>query len=289
MGYQQFDRRIFVTIGSLESTTGTRLQNLRMTLNLTKTNDRKKNNGTIKIYNLKPDTIETLRKQGTLGVTVEAGYAGHEAVVFIGVVMGMHVEHTGTDNILHIKVIDGVVRAANVWFTKSYAKNIDPWDIMADVVAEMQAANDKLVVGNLSGATTTVYKNGFIWNGLAGDCLTRICADKNLHWFINDNTIHILSPDESVQPSHVPLITPDSGLLGSPQYHEEKTGKRKDKHTEKGIKFKCLLNPDIKVGTEVAVTSRYFDDHYLVKKIVINADSEDSDFVMEVTAINEWL
>lgn len=291
MVYEQVNREIYVTVGPLSQPTGTKFQNLKMSLNLTKSADTKNNNGTIKIYNLKHDSIQELTGyKEKLGVTVEAGYNGNANVVFIGIIMGMHVEYTGTDVVLNIKVVDGVFRAANIWFSKSYGKNTDPCEILADVMYEMLAVNDKLSIGKFScQLATSPYKNGFVWNGFAGDCLTRICADKGLKWFISDDVIHILGNEESIQPGLVPFLTPVSGLVGSPRYHEEKTGKRKDKHTEKGIKFRCLLNPELKVGTEVKIRSRFFDDHYLIKKIVISADNRDGEFIMEVVAINEWL
>ena len=76
-------------------------------------------------------------------------------------------------------------------------------------------------------------------------------------------------------------------MIGSPVYHEEKVGTRKDKHTLKGIKFNCLLNPEIAVGDEVAVESKYYKDNYLVKKIVMVGDNDEGEWKMEVTGINE--
>lgn len=289
MTYIQYERKIYVTIGPLAQDSGTRINDLRMNLNLVKTSDCKKNNGTIKIYNLKNETIEDIKRNPPLGVTVEAGYKGNEGIIFIGAVMGMHVEYTRSDVILNIKVSDGSIKTTNIWFSKSYAGKTKPSDVLNDILSEMKSSNSKLIEGIINANSASDYQNGFVWNGYANDALNRICLDNNLNWFISDSIINIVGYETPLNPSNVPFLNVDSGLIGSPEYHEEKVGKRKDKHTEKGIKFKCLLNPDVSVGNEVQIQSRFFNDNYLVKKIVINADNYEGNFLMEVIAINEWL
>ena len=143
MTYTQFERRIYVTIGPLLDEIGTLIRDVKISLNLKKTNDRKKNSGTIKIYNLKNETIKDLRGQAPLGVTVEAGYLNNEGIVFVGAVMGMDVEYTGQDVILNIKVVDGVINTSNAWFSKSYGKETEVAKIVDDIINEMKTVNTR--------------------------------------------------------------------------------------------------------------------------------------------------
>lgn len=286
-GNLQFERSSFLTIGPLTADEGVKFQNLRMSFNFTKTSDRKNNNGTIKIWNLRPKAISEITKGDiATGVTFEAGYKGREAVIFVGTVVGVFIEYDNVDSVLNISVADGAIGTAQGWFTQSYKGATNPWDVIEDV-ALIMGEGTNLERGIFSETAVAPYKNGFVWNGLCGKALTRICDDKNLTWFIDDNKLHVIDKDVALSPVNVPFLSPNTGLIGSPVYHEEQTGSRKDKHTLRGIKFKCLLNPRIAVGNEVAVQSKLFDDHYLVKQIIITGDNEQGAWEMEVTAINE--
>ena len=289
----KLDRKIYVTVGPLDDPLGRKFQNLRMHINLTKTNDTTKNTGSVEIYNLKHSTMQDIvNYKGRLGVTVEAGYANRVGIVFLGTTTGVHVKIDKADKILVLEIADGIYRAQNVWFTASYSKPAELLMIFEDILKAMREVNPLLVLATVPisiafGAKP--YKNGFTWNGYAGDCLTRICVDRNLHWFIDDNALHILEQEQKIWTGMVPLLSADSGLIGSPEYFEDTAGERKDKHIERGLKFRCLLDPDIKVGSEVKVVSKYFNNNYLVREININADSKEGDFIMDIVGINEWI
>ena len=87
----------------------------------------------------------------------------------------------------------------------------------------------------------------------------------------------------------MPYLTPSTGLLGSPKVYKKQSGSQKLKRYEKGITVDCLINPDIKVGSEVKVTSKSFDDHYVVTEMKISADTQEGSWKMSLTCINEWV
>ena len=286
---KQFGRTLTATIGQLGDSRGVKIQNLKMNFTGTKTNDRDQNTGTLRIFNLSQRDIASIVSQGkNMGVNIEAGLGNNVDYVFIGNVLHAHGEKQQTNNILTLEIIDGLVSTSQVWFAKSYAGVVDPFTILADIVAEMRLFTD-LQIGEITGEKVPFYQNGFVWNGTANSALNRICTDKKLQWFIADNMINILEYETPLTNPLVPLLTADTGLIGSPQFFEDDAGDNPEKWTERGVSFSCLLNPKIKIGSEVKIESNNYNDHYLVRKISYDLDSHEGNFLMNCEAINEWV
>lgn len=287
---RQIFRNLTVTVGPLGEAQGLKIKNLRVAVSTTQTSDLKKNNGSIKIYNAEKSLIKELASSNKrLGVTVRAGYDGVEEPVFAGVVSGMYLDAQAADIVLVIRVVDGVLHASNTMFSKSYKGKVRVFDIMKDIVSTMQERNNNLIVAKLPENDTKTYKNGFAWCGTAGDCLTKICHDHKLTWFINNDQLYITEPDAPLVTTTVPLLKNTSGLLGSPQFYEGTTGRSKTKIRERGISFTCRLNPEVKVGYEVRVESMAFNDNYLIKELKLDLDNAKGNFSMNCIGINEWI
>lgn len=286
---EKLNRELSVVIGELGKPRGLKIQKLRIVVNTTQTSDLKKNNGTIKIYNVnKSLTKELSSTSKKLGVTVYAGYNSTENPVFVGVVSGMYLDAEDTDLILNLKVVDGVLHANNAMFFKSFAGQVYVDDILLEICKAMQNRNSELQIARLPKNTYKKYKNGFTWAGTTGDCLTKICNDHKLTWFVNNNELYVVEPEQPLPALQVPLISSDTGLLGSPKYYENTTSTGKTKLKEKGISFTCKLNHEVKVGYEVRVESVSFTANYLIKKINLALDSTQGHFEMRCIGINEW-
>jgi hypothetical protein len=101
------------------------------------------------------------------------------------------------------------------------------------------------VVNDLAGA----FPAGWSFQGKWRQALAEILLPLGFYYSIQGKVLYILN-EASTAPGNVPLISPATGLDGSPT------------RTDKGCNFKSKLNPEIVAGRGVQVTSQFFNGLY---------------------------
>lgn len=202
----------------------------------------KPNECTVKIENLSKATIGFL-EQKDLVLMLEAGETVPGAL-FRGSVQprGVTTDNSLPKRVTEIKAVDG----RRLWRDAKAAVSYPPGIAVAGVV------QDLLKIATLQGFAvapgnvypTDAFPAGYYYVGRWRDALTEILWPRGYVWTIQDRTIYV-GLQTALNPGTVPLISPTTGLIGSP------------KRTAKGVDFECKLDPRVRPGWGVQLQSDF--------------------------------
>jgi hypothetical protein len=195
----------------------------------------------IEVWNFNGDTSAAIIKQGDK-VKVEAGYKdGVYGLLFQHQVFQPMFERVDvTDFVTTLNCMDsyGIIteaRFSSFGLGAGYNYN--------DVVAAMaKNAYKPFDVGYISPTLRTEKSpRGMVYHGDHKEGLRQIARDNNVCWLAHDDQAHMVSLNDLSYSGTALVITPQTGLVGTPQL------------TDEGIYFRCLLNPDIKIAQPLMV------------------------------------
>lgn len=222
------------------------------------------------IYNLSDDSINQIKKDGYC--IVNAGYKslGNKGNILSGDIEEVTTTWQGLDKLTKIKVTDGGKKWRKAKISKTYKEGTKASLIMRDVInimgyeiVEIKPKKDK------------VYKLGKTINGFCSDILKMLVKDTESKMFVNKNRITIRDEKKGFETGFV--LSPDSGLVGSPTMNKDDTGdkaggvstdkdKKENKKEKKTWEVRSLLNPKIETDSLIMVKSKVLDGKFRVIK-----------------------
>ena len=263
---------------------GKQIEDLRIRFRCEKTNESNPNGSKIEIFNLAPTTRSMVEGKNTrvklqigyLGVPQKSstglnvtGTKGNVEGVFVGnVTKAVHKVEGGEkpDIITTLEVADGGNRFRNARLDKGYPPNTNLQQVYDDLIQELGLGK-----GAIKGIPDKQYSNGLTLSGLVRDHLDTLSKANKLEWSIQDETLQIIPQQEGATTSFVDL-NPDTGLIGSPS------------KTDKGVEFNSLIQPKLRPGALVKLTSRFVTGTFKVRKVVHEGDSHQGDFLSKCEA-----
>lgn len=252
-----FKRKIKVTLGQVEIT------NNKIDFEITKTVGEDSNSAVITIYNLNESTRGYIQQLESSKVIVEAGHLGLDPltgktlenddslfVVFHGDLKQAFQTRQGSDWITRLELGDGHEATSLKRVKLSFKKGTTYKQIALSVLEEAfkETKEEKKVnIGNavktLTELTASPTTNGISFSGPGAEALAESLAPLNLKFLIIDNAVYIKETGLSIK-APIPLITKDSGLIGSPEPGKDGT-----------IKFRALIQKGLLPGHKVEIVS----------------------------------
>lgn len=204
------------------------------------------NNASIRVYNLRPETIQTIAQQFTK-IILEAGYVnGNKGVIFTGdVKQYRHGKENNTDRYLDIFAADG----DSLWVSSTMKTNVPA---NTPIATYEKTLSDQAGAAIQSADATNktlapfggVVPRGRVLHGMARDYLAAYSRTQNCRWFISNGNIVFVSNSSYLASQTIITLNGDTGLVGYPEA------------TNEGIAFRCLLNPNIKLGGRVNLDNK---------------------------------
>lgn len=263
-----FDRSCVATVGDL------RVDGLRMAFKVSKSTKREPNTCELRIWNLAAKTRAKLQGKG-VSVILSAGYQDNAAIIFQGDSRTIDHLREGADWITRVRCGDGERAYQWAHFSESFA----PGTSIADVVRAAAKAlgvnvgnlDDELDKGKFRGALTA-FAHGYTAHGKAALELDRLLRTCGLSWSIQDGALQLLRGDAAA-PGKAVLLTPQTGLIGSPEHN---TPDKKGKAPR--VKFRSLLQPQIKCGGSVELRSDGVKGQFRVESLDHTGDTASTDW-----------
>lgn len=250
-----FGRRYRITVSD-ESGNGLDVSDLRCTFNIVKTIQMQPNTSEISIYNLNAKTENAIIMNGKR-VTVEAGYEGSQfGLIFDGdIYQTLREREDGTTFKLTIIALDSD-RAINFDIANySIVRGQTARDIV-EVIAN--SAKNPISLGSISDKLKKhTLTRGVVLFGKSSDYIRQIAKTYDLHYYMDDGILHLISMDE-LPKGEIIELSPSSGLVGTPE------------QTEYGLSGQCLLNPQIKLNSLIHI------DNKLARERKIDVNSSNS-------------
>lgn len=211
---------------------------LRVQLDIVKTVEPTPNSALIKIFNLTREH-EAQIKDEYEDLVVRAGYADAVKVLFRGNIRHVFRYRDGNDRITEIDAADGDKDYRNAVLNVTLAAGTTNQQLIDKAVASFTGGTTKGYIG----IKDTKRLRGRTISGLTRDVLHDLATEHGAHWSIQDAQLTMVGAD-AVAPGTAIAINAKTGMLNAPEVND------------KGIKVKCLLNPQLQVNGAIQLDNQ---------------------------------
>lgn len=263
----QFDRFAAVAIG-LPGSNGTQITENRIQFRTLKTDKPETNSMAVTVYNLN-ESSRQLFEDTKNRIVLSCGYrAGDVLQVGVGNISRGITEFMHPDVLSTAECGDGLVTLRDSRVSLSYSSSVSAKQVILDIAKSM-GLRLRPTIADINGR----YTNGWAFVGSAKAALQQVTNRFQLEWSVQSEELQIV---ESRKPANaeVILISPDTGMIGSPQRKDDVESELTKAKQPPGIEVTMLLNPAIEPGAQVAIESRQFNRaQYRVKSVEHRGDT----------------
>lgn len=212
------------------------------------------NTAEIKITNLSKKTRDTLDELIDTPLVLSAGYAEGEGLlnVFFGDIMSVKHSETPPDIITTIEVGDGAKSLRDSKTALSFAKNTSVSTVIETLADELgKPVKRPEYLKSVFGK----YLSGFAAIGNSKTILDQLARENSFSWSIQNDEIVIIT-DQDTPPSDILLLSPDTGLVGSPERNNLTIDKKEGSDTSgkpPGWNVTAKLFPQVIPGGFIAL------------------------------------
>lgn len=274
-----FLRYVEVTVGP-KNGSGFKIDGLKISFRIEKTDSSEINNSTIKIYNLSQETSSKVTVADN-HIQLRAGYRDETiAAIFFGTVFDGRRYKEGTDYVTELNVQDGRAAVMGGYISCSYAKDVAASTVVEDVLNAIGLP----FKGQENIPSGETYPSGFAHIGMATDALRKILNRFDLSYTIQNEMLYILKEGEAADKTGLRL-TPETGLLTIPQPISDKTEEDDSEADAKnGWRFSTMLFPELIPGAACKVEASTFTGDLLIHKATYEGDNWDGSFKIDIEA-----
>lgn len=237
---------------------------MRIQFKIEKSLDKGPNSSEIIVTNLSESRRQSLQTKGQR-VLLEAGYRGTGIQrLFSGDIRTVDHIREKADWETKLKLGDG----ERAWLYARVSESFAPGTRAADVLKKIANATG-LDLGNVSSKAALidkVFDQGWSAGGSALRALDQLITALGKTWSIQDGALQILDPYEALD-LPIPEITPDTGLIGSPEM-----GSPPSKGKPALLHFKSLLVA-VKPGGKVRLKSSRYSGYIRIHKVTFEGDT----------------
>lgn len=274
-----FMRYVEVTVGP-KNGTGFKIDGLKISFHIEKTDSSEPNKSTIKIYNLTQETSSKVTVADN-HIQLRAGYKDETvAAIFFGTVVEGRRYKEGEDFITELKVQDGRSAVMGGYISISYAKDVAVTTVVEDILNAIglpYKGQDNIPSGEN-------YPSGFVYDGMATNALKKVLDRFSLSYTIQNEMLYILIKGQAADQTGLRL-TPNTGLLTIPQPISDKTtDDDSEADAKSGWKFSAMLFPELLPGAACNVEASTFSGDMLIHKAVYDGDNWDGSFKIDIEA-----
>lgn len=249
------------------------LDAVRVNFTVVKTEDTEPNQFDLQVYNLSKSTRSKFETTDNR-VILQAGYQSTGLkLLAIGDIVKGSTEFNHPDVITSADCRDGGRALRDARASVSFKPNVTARNMVDELVKKLNVDNVEIDF-DLSGA----FKHGWSFYGQVRDGLDKLAGRFGFQWSIQNNTLQLTERRTPSQREAV-LLTPSTGMIGSPT-RVDKTGDNLTKAKEEpGLKVRCLLNPALVPGDPVVIESaEYPRGTYRITRVEHNGDTHGDDW-----------
>lgn len=213
------------------------------------------------------------------GVTVriEAGYGDRVGQLFLGVLRKCSSWRHGSEWLTQVSGGDSEASITTAKISKSYVKGTPIVTVVRDLVGALGVGKGGLdgavaaleaQAGLLTGGRT--LQKGLALHGDAATNLEQLMRSCGFEWSIQDGNFYAGPAGTATLPGEGPLLTPETGLLDTPQI--DRNGR---------VVGKALLNPDLLPGRVFRVESSRVTGTFVCEKTQHSGTTTADDWTVE--------
>jgi hypothetical protein len=255
------------------------IRNLRCSFKIKKTTELTPNTAEIKIYNLSDETRRKLKTKGGY-IHFEAGYEGALTQTYQGNIREIDHTREGTEWVTTFYSSDGLVPLQVPQCNQTFPPDTSKAEAAKQIASYMQTSGLSVDPAQLEAIEGSL-PNGMAVSGNAAKNMTKLVEGAGYSWSIQDGKLQIRKKGQAAKGKTL-LISPDSGLVGSPSHVTPNSNNtKKVAH----VKAQCLLFGNIVCGCKIAVQSENINGVFLVDSVEHHGDTWGQDWYTEVEGV----
>lgn len=261
----QFGRQYELIIGDRNTRDAVYIYQHQVSFDASKsaTNKKKGNSASIEVTNLDRDTLKKLEKEFQT-VSFSVGY-GEDGLVnlLIGEIKEVRSKQQGTDTVTQLILGEGYLALNDTVLSTVVPEGRLVKDVLEEIRQAMPNVDRGVYVGT-NVNTPVLY--GYPLSGLTRNALEQLADTYRLDYRIDSNVLTVTDErgietptmDTAVELSYY------TGLIGEPQYSADPMKPKKDQKRRDGVTFQALLNPRIRPGKVIRISSETINGYYRV-------------------------
>lgn len=256
---------------------GTNLHDLTIRFSIKKGLSSTQNDATISIWNLSESSRNALGKELD-DIVLEAGYlppqgGGNVGVIFKGQIRDVEHKRDGPDIVTTLSCGDGDKAIREATIGKTYPKGSKVTDVVEDLYKQLEAEGIDRGEWKFP-EDLPPFKRPYSVCGTCKRELDTLSRGHDFYWSIQNGTMEIVPGDGFV--GGIVLLSPETGLIDTPTI------------TDNGVKFKALLNPEIRPNRRVRIESKTLEmngenGEFRVSECTFAGDNREGDFTVSGT------
>ena len=258
-------------------------EGLRMQFYVYKSRSDTPNETSVRVYNANPDNRRAALETGAT-VRVLAGY-DTPVLLSQAQATSAFLERTPPDTIVQIECQDGIDELRSVRVSLSFERGATARQVLDAISAQLGFPLRPIEVD-----LNIPMRGGYSHVGGVGTCLDDICGRAGANWSVQNGDLMVLGADGK-NPGEVFLISPQTGLLNSPQKLQSDLDTLNVGGPElAGYKLQCLLLPQLEPGDQIVLEAADVPrGTFVIDDVEHTGDTEGPEFftaltVFEVTA-----
>jgi len=226
------------------------------------------------VYNLSEAHRAELRGLRRALVQIEAGYTDALAMLFRGDSRKVTVVREGTDWTCTVTGGDGEHALQTARVSRSFSAGARVEEVVgacADALGIGRGNLPEALQGAELGRVGATFAEGTVVHGSAAAELARVLASAGFEWSIQDGVLQLLPVGRALQRTAV-VLSPDTGLVGSPEVGKSRT-----------VKAVGLIQPDLMPGRLVDLRSAVVTGLYRVEEVEFTGNTRGEEWYANLT------
>lgn len=256
-------RKITVTVGN------TVFEDLKIAFTVKKESSSTPASGEVALYNLSVDREAQVSEDG-MPIRIEAGYAGNTATIFEGVVQRVDRAHDIAAHERKTTIALGAAKVApknlNGISTFGFDGDRSIREIAKRLVTDIGLVVDDSALAVIPDELIHAYSI----SGESASALTQLLQPRNIHWYEDDGAVRFNRPGKAEPAGLLYHLDAETGLIGSPAI------------TERGVKSRSTLLPQIHLGDRVALKSKVITGTFKVVSVAHGGDNWTGNFFTDI-------
>lgn len=267
---QLYQRACTVVVDTLE------IEGLRVQFKITKSVSKEPNTCDLSITNLSETSRSSLTKAGAQ-VIVRAGYAEETHQIFSGDSRTIDNIRQGADWVTRVQCGDGERGYRHARVAESFGAGTNVSAVLKKLAGALGTTRGAAL--NKLAEVPGQFTQGYTAQGPVRAELDKILTSRGYEWSIQDGELRVM-PINAPTPGTVLVLSPSSGLVGSPEHAAPAK-----KGQPEILKAKSLLNGAILPGGRVRIQAAGISGDFRVQRVTHTGDTAGAAWYSDLEAI----
>lgn len=273
-----FDRVGIIEISSSGGTTT--IDGLRFDFAIRKSRSDTPNDATVRIYNAAPST-RNLATDIDADIRLICGYKGNAALITEANITNATTIRQPPELYLEIDAQEGIRALRETELSISHGGGSTVRQVLDEIVSEMG-----IDLRPVEFDIDIPLRGGFAHVGKPSKALDDLVRRFDGYWSIQNGELMILPEGGESSSADVPVISPDSGMIGSPEKLQRNTSSEKASSDERdGYRVTSLMLPGVEPGDRIRIESRDVSGEFVADEVEHKGDLRGPEWGTMITAV----